>query len=239
MKTRMLLWTILSCALVSGCAHESDIEIRNPLAVHAIDANQIVKPHDYAENARGLPPGSMADQAQLVSMAPAQVCFGVSLHELDPIDLRSVEAELSAPKVDATDDAKVWAEQPTFKQYDGLVPEQRETGTETVCSSRDSDGVCQGWQTRPTYATVYVHGPVKVYETRGRLCFPNHGLATPATEQVSLKLVMRREGGAAVRVGYGLYGGFGGGSKKVVFRWGLSTASGATQTASASSGPSS
>jgi hypothetical protein len=172
-------------------------------------------------------------------MAPAQVCFGVSLHELDPIDLRSVEAELSAPKVDATDDAKVWAEQPTFKQYDGLVPEQRETGTETVCSSRDSDGVCQGWQTRPTYATVYVHGPVKVYETRGRLCFPNHGLATPATEQVSLKLVMRREGGAAVRVGYGLYGGFGGGSKKVVFRWGLSTAGGATQTASASSGPSS
>lgn len=228
MKTRMLLGMALALSAMGGCAHESDVEIRNPLAAHAVDANRIVKPHDYAENARGLPPGSMADEATLLSMASDQVCFGVTLHELDPIDLRSVEAELSAPKQDGTDDAKVWADQPTLKEYQGLVPEQRETGTETVCSNRDSDGVCQSWQTRPTYATVYVHGPVNVYESRGRLCFPNRGLATPATEQVSLQLVVRRQGGGNFMT-MGWAGG--GGAKKVVFRWGLANQSAPAQAA--------
>lgn len=223
MKTRMLLWVVVAAAGLGGCAHESDVEIRNPLTAHAVDANRIVKPHDYAENARGLPPGSMADEATLVSMASDQICFGVTLHELDPIDLRTVEAELSAPKVDAVDDAKVWAEAPVSREYEGLVPEQHQTGSETVCSSRDSDGVCQAWQTRPTYATVYVRGPVNVYQSRGRICFANRGIANAATEQVSLKLVLRREGQGTFTPGTMTFGWGGGGAKKVVFRWGLSS----------------
>lgn len=217
MNLRMLSFVLAASAALAGCAHEPDVEIQNPLASHAVQQNQITKPHAYAEQTRGLPPGSMTDQASLLSLDPAQICFGVSLHELDPIDLRTVEARMISPKLDPIDQAEVAADPPSYQTYDGLVPERRETGSETVCSSRDSDGVCQSWQTRPTYSTVYVRGPVNVYQTRGRVCFQNHGFATSATEQIGLELRLRRQGATFATVG--MWGG--GATKKVLFVWGF------------------
>src|SRR4051812_25688880 len=87
-------------AMTAGCLHSSDLEMRNPILAHAVDPNRIVKDHGYAEQARGLPAGAMADEAILLRADPQEVCFAVTLHEFDSIDLREVEATVSAPSKD-------------------------------------------------------------------------------------------------------------------------------------------
>jgi hypothetical protein len=212
---------ILNLALVLslvGCVHESDVELRNPLLAGAVDTNRIVKPHEYVENHRGLPRGSVADTATLLSIDAQQICFGLTMHELDPIDFREMEVELKTPKGESAGQARVDPTPVTFQSYEGLVPEVRVTGEETVCSRRDGNGICVAWQTRPTHATTMVPGEVRVYEAQGRLCFDNRQLVTASTEQVSLLVKMRRrmsQGG-----GFGFFGA-GGGSKEMVFRWGF------------------
>ncbi len=206
-----------------GCTHASDVELRNPLVAGAIDNNRIVKPHDYIENQRGLPKGSVADEATLVAVDPQQVCFGLTMHELDPIDFREMEVALKTPEAPAVETARVQPEPVTFQSYDGLVPETRVVGEETVCSRRDGNGVCIAWATQPVRSTAMVPGAVKVYEARGRVCFDNQKAVTRTTQQVTLEVKMRRrlnQGGAVVGGGFGFWGA-GGGSKEIVFRWGF------------------
>lgn len=204
--------------VAAGCLHSPDVEIKNPIVSRAVDANRIVKDHGYAEQAHGLPAGSLADEAFLTAADPGKLCFAVTMRELAPIDLHEVAVALSAPGKDAVEQAQAWSEPATMQTYEGLVPERRETGVETVCSSHDSNGVCVAWQTHPVYATVYVRGPVNVYQARGKLCFANT-LLTSVTEQIALELRLARQAGEVATVG--MWGGFGGGTKKTVFRWGF------------------
>jgi len=213
MSSRILLFVALAAG---GCVHASDVELQNPILTHAVEPNRIVKDHGYAEQARGLPPGTLADEAILTTADPGQVCFAVTLHELAPIDLRQTVATLEAPKKDPVEAPQIWAEPTSFQTYDGLIPEQRETGYATTCTAHASDGTCTNWATNPTYATVYVRGPVNVWSVRGRLCFNNQVL-TSATEQVSLDLRLARQNDGTAMVGWGGLGG----TKRIVFRWGF------------------
>jgi hypothetical protein len=192
-------------ALAAGCA-TPEVVIRNPMVVHAIDANRIVHPHNYVERARGLPPGSVADEASLTELDPGRVCFGLSVHELDGVDLQAAEALLKVPKMDAVQGAQVWADPPVFATYQGLIPERRVVGSESYCSARDGYGNCMVWRTRPVYSTVYVPGPVNVYNSHGTMCFANRNLIGPATEKVTLELHLRRQAG---------------GNKDLEFTWSL------------------
>jgi hypothetical protein len=228
-RSLVMLIGILGSGAVAGCTHRADLTMRNPLAAHAIDANRIVKEHATAEKSRGLPAGSMADEAVLVEADPKQLCFDVTLHELDPLDLTHAKIALSASNAETSKHAKINAESPTEKTYDGLVPVRRVTGSETTCTNRTTSGACQNWETRPTYAESYVPGPVRVYEARGKVCFDNH-VANEATEQLSLELRLDRPGARMVT----LFGG--GGAKKVVFRWGFQN--GAVANSAVTTGPS-
>jgi hypothetical protein len=215
MNARLLVFAALAAG---GCIHASDVEMHNPILTHAVDPNRILKEHGYAEQARGLPAGALADEAILTNADPGQVCFALTLHELAQIDLRETVATLEAPKKDAVDQPRIWAEPASFQTYDGLIPEQRETGVQTVCTAHAADGTCTTWSTTPVYATVYIRGPVNVWQVRGKLCFNNQVL-TSATEQVSLDLRMTRQGDVA-SVGLG-WGAMGGATKRIVFRWGF------------------
>jgi hypothetical protein len=206
--SRMRTLWLLPLAFAVGCA-SPDIMIHNPITVRAVDSNRIVRPHDYIERQRGLPPGSVADEASMTSADGERVCFAITMHELAPIDLRAAEASLRAPKADSVNEAQVWADPPTFQTYDGLIPERQQVGTETVCSYRDQYGNCQSWRTQPLYATVYIRGPVNVYQTRGSLCFPNRNVFTAITEMLTLEVKVRRQGLMA-------------GSKGLAFHWGFS-----------------
>jgi hypothetical protein len=210
---------LLLALAAGGCMHAPDVELHNPILTRAVEPNRIEKDHGYAEQARGLPAGSLTDEAILTTADPGQVCFAVTLRELAPIDLREAVATLEAPKKDPVDQPRIWAEAPAMQTFDGLIPEQHQTGYSTVCSAHAADGTCTSWSTNPTYATVYVRGPVNVWAVRGKLCF-NNAVLTSATEQISLDLRLNRQGGDVATVGMG-WGALGGSTKRMVFRWGF------------------
>jgi hypothetical protein len=221
-----LVVSLFASSLI-GCAHSSDIEIGNPLVIGSVERNQIVKPHEYTENQRGLPRGSMDDQAAIVSADGTAVCIDLTMHELDPIDFREADFKLTAKDAEAIDAPRVESGPARTATYDGLVEHRELTGHETYCADRNGEGVCTSWQTRPTYATKMVPGPVQVYEARGRLCFDNSkSVLSASTPQLALEVKMRRRlsSGAAATPAANImsFGLAGVGSKKaVVFRWGF------------------
>jgi hypothetical protein len=221
-----LVASLFASSLI-GCAHNSDIEMGNPLVVGSVEQNQIVKPHEHAENQHGLPRGSMDDQATIISASDTEVCIDVTMHELDPIDFREADFKLTAKDSDVIDAPKVDSTPARAATYDGLVEHKELTGHETYCADRNGEGICTSWKTRPTYTISMVPGPVQVYEARGRLCFDNSKrVLSSNTPQLALEIKMRRrlsEGGRATPMAkimsFGLAGI--GGNKSVVFRWGF------------------
>jgi hypothetical protein len=209
-----------------GCVPAADTIIRQPIVAGAVDANTVTKEHRFAESSRSLPPGVMADSASLTRVGAKDVCFDVTMHELDPIDMRSVHAKLAVPGQPVTDQAQLWPETPVAHAYPGMIPVRVQTGYETYCSASGYNGDCAAWATRPVYGTVMQPGEVNVYETRARMCFPNGGTITAATENVRLDLSVPRPA-KSFETGYtGLPWMWGAGDKRTVFSWGFSGAAG-------------
>ncbi len=171
---------------VIGCVHSTDVEIGNPLHSGKVDEHRITRPHSYAEQAHGLPPGSLTDEARLTAMNEAKVCFAFTMHELVPVDGAQIKATLAGAKKGMLERPEVTATPTTMRTYNGLVPLRRQVGHETVCTRRDQYNVCQGWETRPTYTTDMVPGPVNVHELKGNLCFPNRGELDEQTAYLKL-----------------------------------------------------
>ena len=210
----------LAACVLCGCV-PADVVIRQPLVANAVDRNVISKEHRYAENQRGLPVGAMSDSAALTRLGAQDLCFDVTMHELDPIDMQSVRVKLDAPGQVAREQAQLWPEAPVSRTYPGLVPTRVEVGYESYCAARAYNGVCIAWNTRPMYATVMRPGQVNVYETRARMCFPNGGFVTPETESLRLELVVPRPA-KTFETGYTGWGwAWGAGDKRIAFRWGF------------------
>lgn len=197
-----------------GCA-TPEVMIKNPIVTGAALApTRIAKPHNYAESANGLPPGSMTDEAILDALDAQQVCVTVTLHELAAIDLNTAKINF-ASSPGPTVPPSITAEPPIAQTYNGLVPHRVQTGTREECSYRNGQSVCE---TRPIYSTTMVPGPVQVFATRGRLCAPNEKLVTDQTKKVTLNVSLPTH-----TPGGGMWG-FGGGSKDIDFTWGFELA---------------
>lgn len=214
---------MLAVALASGCA-SYDAVVRNPLVTNgAVDPNQIERRHGYAERARGLPPGSMSDLATLTRVGK-DICFEAVLHELDPIDMRSVRAKLEVPGKPVLDQAELWPTPPVTHDLPGLVPNNVVIGQQTFCSARDYVGNCMAWASQPMYTTVMQPGTVQVFETHARMCFANNGYVTATTTGMKLELTLPRPArsfqGSYVGIGWM----WGPGDKHTAFRWGLAGA---------------
>jgi hypothetical protein len=219
----VLALTAGSLALVAiGCI-PIDTTIRHPLVAGTTDQNSIVKDHRFAENSRGLPPSSMADAASLTRVSDKDVCFDVTMHELDPIDMSLVRAKMTVKNA-ILDQAQLWPEQPVSRAYQGLVPERVQVGYESYCATRSYDGYCLAWNTRPVYGTVMRPGTVKVFETRARMCFPNQGVVTASTDAVQLEVVVPRPARSFETTYNGFGWAWGPGDKRTVFGWGFSGA---------------
>ncbi len=198
-RTSLLVVAFASTAV--GCVRASDIEIRHPLVARAVDPNQIVKPHGFAESQRGLPSGALADEAVLMELSEQRICFDATLRELAPVDLASGMSKVSTPGYEGVGGAQIQADPPDATPYNGRVPIRQQVGMARVCTARTYQGYCIAWGFQPIYATTWVPGRVDVYRSHARLCFANNGVVSTATEQVQLEAH--------------------GGGKKQVFRWGL------------------
>ncbi len=201
-----------------GCAETVDVTIRNPLMARGVDHNSVIRVHEYDEHRNGLPDGAMDDVAKLVAMDHQKICFAITLHELDPIDIRLSKFKLTAPYAGPNEKVELTAEPPTIASYQGLVPHQRETGAvENRCTQRADNDDCVHWEKKPAVETIYQPGEVVVYQTSGQACFKNEGWADTHTDAISLELKTHRpsadESDSLVRVGN---------NKQAVFKWAFS-----------------
>jgi len=159
------------------------------MLVGHVEANQVLIGEGNTEAYHAIPSGSLTDEASMLSYAPDGACFGVTLRSLDSnwTDVSSFDISLEAdgqPLPEPTFDPQ----QPTAQSFNGLVPEQRQTGTETVCTYTDArTQICGRWETRPVYTTVMVPGILTVTTGGGRLCFGNNGAITPSTNLLALE----------------------------------------------------
>jgi hypothetical protein len=217
MTRSLILCLAIACSLASAGCIVGDVTIRHPLTAGQLDQNLITKEHRVAESSRGLPPGAMSDQAALTRVSEQDICFDVTMRELDPIDMHSVRVKLEAVGQPPREQAQLWPEQPVSRNYMGLVPERVQTGYQNYCTAYAYNGVCIAWATRPIYGIVMRPGNVNVFETRGRMCFPNGGLVTPRTEAIKLELVVPRPA-KSFESGYTGWG-WGPGDKRTVFAW--------------------
>jgi hypothetical protein len=196
-----------SSLLSLGCAGP-DITIPNPVVSGAVSPNHIIKQHGFAESSRGLPVGSMADEAVLESLTAQEVCVSVSLHELSAIDLQTAQIHF-ADEAGAGLVPAMTVTPATSQSYAGLIPREEQTGTRLVCNTNaNGQTVCE---TQPIIRTVMVPGPVEVFNTKGRLCAPNQNVVTAASKGLALEITTPTAGRS--------YIGFGHGSKKSSFRW--------------------
>ncbi len=154
------------------------------------------------EQRRGLPPGSLAQDAQIVRADPEAVCIAVTLRGLDRRypDLRNWSIVFRAqmgPEAEPVEDQAPNVELvPVQTQvYDGLVAENVQVGTENVCTEVDQYNNCRRWSQRPVYATQWVPGPVEVSTGGGNICFANTQHLNLDTTSIALRLNAGRNSG--------------------------------------------
>lgn len=191
--SRVIIFLTLGLgAASSGCA-PPHVTIRHPLtAGGSLPPSEIVQANPIDENLYGLRPGSMADKATLERVDAEQVCINVTLRELGQIDLAKGRLGLSAGKysvgafvVGPSASAKIQPQPLVTTVYNGRLPRTKQTGTTSECRAVGETVQCQ---TQPTSSTVWVPDHVTVFTAAGRLCAPNHGFVTPATEMLDLSI---------------------------------------------------
>lgn len=210
------------CAFTGvGCVRGADLEIRNPLVAGVVDPSTIVKTHEPTEDQFGLPRHSLSDEARLLSVDDKKICIALTLRETDPISLRETDAKLSAPSAGPVSSIEVYESPAAVTAHQGQVPMQQQTGTTTSCVKRDDYGNCLAWDTEPTYETTFVAGSVEVHEAKGKMCFPNNGIVTQRTEQLTLEIEARRRAPRAGNENRWAAAWGARASKDVTFRWGF------------------
>lgn len=188
---RNALLVLAAAVALVGCTRTVSVQIRNPAQAGVLEPNRVVHSYARREQHRGLPPGTLNEEASLVSYEPRGACFDVLLNNLeDSAEL----AALTSYEIRVTADGEplpppdVMPTHSTATVYEGLVPQTEQTGTTTECVRRHPDTQdCEQWDTRPVYSTFMVPGPVTVVTGGGKLCVPNNGGLSPYTQEVAVE----------------------------------------------------
>jgi hypothetical protein len=220
-----LVFSVLAIVLLStGCGSAYLFRGGRPQLAEAqhpakggIDQVPALQDQSYGrvEQQRGLPPGSLFQDAQIVRADPEAVCIAVTLRGLDRRfpDLRNWSVAYRAqagPETEPVEDQAPNVELvPVQAQvFNGLVPEDIQVGTENVCTETDQYNNCVRWSQRAVYATQWVPGPVEVSTGGGNICFANTQHLNLNTTAIALRL----------NAGRGV-GGSGVGPTRLTFQW--------------------
>lgn len=170
MTKRSTLTLLAAVLLLSACGGTIYTRIRHPLHVGQVDPNQVPFEHVREERRRGLPEGTLVDQAELTVLNPQQICVRVTLwatqNEPQRADFGAYRIALLNDQSDLENTAaQIQLEQPMTSQYQG----QRRV-------------YAGGYSTRAV-STNY-----EITQQPATLCFPNGGFVTPATSHLTLEL---------------------------------------------------
>ncbi len=231
---RKIIFATLSVAFVLvGCGPSHNLfaggrplsaQTQHPGKVGVEQVPPIFYDGSALERQRGLPPGSLQQEARIVRADPQGLCFNVTLRGLDDprfpdlrnwtVHFRSVVTGEEAESVQ--DDAPNIELIPVQTQsFQGLVPVQVQVGSETVCSQTDNAGRCVRWREDAIYGTNWVPGTVMVSTGGGNICYPNTQHLTLDTRAVALRLnAGRNSGGSAA------------GPARLTYQWDIAGAGG-------------
>ena len=192
------LWPLLLALAIAivGCSSTRYTTIRHPLHVGQVDPNTVPFEAAAQERSRGLPPGTLVDQARLTEVTPERVCAQVSLWSLDQVDPTRADynnfrvALLNDQENVEVDQAQIQLEAPQTQAFQGHIAQRVRTGARRVCNGR-RNGRCVAWRTVPVFRTVYRPHVWRVTDHPATVCFPNGGFVTPSTTHVSLELDAR------------------------------------------------
>lgn len=225
---------LLSIAfVVAGCGSSTNLfaggrplsaQTQHPGKVGVEQVPPILYDGSALERQRGLPPGSLQQEARVVRADPQGLCFNVTLRGLDDprfpdlrnwtVHFRSVVAGEEAESVQ--DDAPNIELIPVqSQQFQGLVPIQVQVGTETVCSQTDNTGRCIRWREDAIYSTSWQPGPVMVSTGGGNICYPNTQHLTVNTRAMALRLNAGNNSGGASA-----------GPRRLTYQWNIAGAGG-------------
>ena len=214
LRIRTPLWA--SSALFMACMH-ADVQLDSRLLNGAAAHRTLLHPHTEFEERYELPPGSLTEEATLDSADEGQLCFAVMLRSFSVVDLRTTEISLSADGDMLPVSARVVAERPSTRTYQGLVYKRKKTGERLECvGGHRDDGACREYGTVAAYSDRAETGEIAIHESRGRVCFPGQ-TATPA-KQLALRVRISLDDGERASRYAAMPGGA---SRKQVFRWGI------------------
>jgi hypothetical protein len=188
--------TLLAVAaglLLGACGATHYVRIRHPLHVGQVDPNTVPFQARREESPRGLPDGTLTDQAQLTEVTPERVCVRTNLWSLDEVNPERGMYEsyrialLNDQNGIEQTDAQIQLEQPQSAAYQGHIAQRIHAGYRNVCASY-VQGRCAGYRTEPVYRTIYVPHVWQVTNHPASLCFANGGFVTPSTTRVALEV---------------------------------------------------
>jgi len=190
---------VLSLVAVA-CSSTHYVHIRHPLQVGQVDPNAVPFENSFAENERGLPGGTLVDEASLTEVTPERVCAHVRLWSVETNPERGIFQNYQVSLLNDQDgvensQAQISPEQPVTTPMQGHIARTIQTGTRQVCSYYNSRGYCTGWTTQPVYQTYYEPHVWQVTSYPASLCFQNGGFVTPSTTRISLDFDPSQGGG--------------------------------------------
>jgi hypothetical protein len=167
-----------------ACVHAPTAQMANPLAAGQVSENEIHYRDNMNEQQLGVPTGTLAHDATLVSADDKELCFKVKL--------RTARKDLSSPKnwrVFLRGKPDFEDMQPKFKDVERVTEET--VGGSVSLSSQSQQRVCDntGYCYQKTVTTsTRVPQDVKVLSGGGTVCFNNAGHLNKGTEEITLHL---------------------------------------------------
>jgi hypothetical protein len=167
-----------------ACVHAPTAMMANPLSSGQVSENEIHYRDNMNEQQLGVPTGTLAHDASLVSADDKELCFKVKL--------RTARKDLSSPKnwrVFLRGKPDFEDMSPRFKDSDRVTEEV--VGGSVLLSSQSQQRVCDntGYCYQKTItSSTRVPQDVKVLTGGGTVCFANAGHLGKGTEEVTLHL---------------------------------------------------
>ncbi|MGE0785939.1 MAG: hypothetical protein AB7S26_09645 [Sandaracinaceae bacterium] len=194
MRSSMLKWMVVGSALGAwACSSTHYVEIRHPLQVGQVDPNSVPFEALREERPRGLPGGTLVDEAHLTEVTPERVCAGMNLWSLDEVNVARGDynefriALLNDQDGVEVDTGTVQLEQPITQGYQGHIARQVPVGWRNVCNSY-RNGRCVSYRQERVWRTIYEPHVWQVTNHPATVCFPNGGFVTPSTSRVAIEM---------------------------------------------------
>jgi hypothetical protein len=197
MRTYAFLPALLAIFSLTGCVRDVAVTtVPNP-AVSGVSADtRVAVSYPLQESQRGLPVGTLDDEATITSFDANQVCVGIALRAVDEgageswSVLENFDISLETSDGRRLTPATYQASEATMQQYQGYVPTEVVVRVDRVCTQQNPQGQCTRWTDQPVTETQWLPGIVHVHTGGGGLCFQHAGAINPATQ--SIRLALRR-----------------------------------------------